>query len=281
MESITTGKIAKNFKKPENLTIKLNDREQCKINQTVLLAQLQKSLADKEVNLPLTLEQQINTLAFSSVNSSKQAALEEWKKSLATLLNEVDNDQKKLKVVEEYIEETQKVIRAVDSFISLNANDDKSDKVNDARDALLVALESFQEKVLQISDNEMTLHIASGFLGMVVGAVIGGIIAAFVLSGVPAILTFFALVLVGMMVSHYCVGNAIGADAVNPEQKNSISNKLTEFGIFGNTPKHKARHFLDVIKEENGLKSSEVSRTTMAQQELGREIMFMAPMMSY
>ena len=205
-----------------------------------LATHLQACMQDVEVNVSLTLAEQIAVLKFAAVPVDRTVvatSLANWQEGLKTLLAEAGHDPEKLKEVKNAVARTQDVIRALEG------------KIEEGK-TLETVLEDFQNTVLTISDKENVFVFRTMFLFSVLACVIvvampfflapfGG----FVLLG--AVLSLALVLTLGMLVAFEAVKDKVGFSAVHPERKDWISDKLTEFGIFGQTPKHRARSFFD------------------------------------
>lgn len=233
------------------------------ITQEELFTALKNRLKDKDVIVPLTLAEQIDALSFSANNEAfknQAAVLEAWKTSLKKLLEEEEQ-------VQIQVEKTQDVIRAIEKYVDSVQHASADQTAHYGK--LTKALEEFEENILALSGKEIALMVGVGWMLTIAFVAIGAALIPILSSSVVLLLLIplFVIPVLGSYLGTLGIiitGNAIGADAAYPPSKEPsnkgscnldfISPKLTELGFFGNTPRHKARNFIEEVKkvsEEN------------------------------
>lgn len=254
-----------------DVTIHFKDVKTEKVTQKELFNGLKDRLKDKEIVVPLTLTEQIDALSFSPNNKTfenQAVMLGAWKNALKKLLKEAGNDVDAKKQVQTQLEKTQDVIRAVEKYVESvkSSSTDQADNYTKLTDALT----AFEENVLALSGKEWALIIGIAFMLIMAMTPISLAMLSIPILGlaVAALLamTFFVtpyLVALGTSVA----AHAMGMDAASPPPSKNASNpdfispKLTELGFFGNTPRHKARSFIEEVKKASGEnQSQEVGR---------------------
>ena len=219
-----------------------------------------------------SLEKQIRALQFSSneellsrsgelYTGGVKGALEGWQNRILNLCSEVDSDAK-LVLVEGYIDVTQKVVTALDTYVEGQSKSEENWK------KVIDSLGQFEAQVMKLSDEEALLKMAAyAFLMAVtvavmlatVFALMGPLVAVLgVSAGALACGLMFgsgAVTAVGYSSLVYAgLSHTMGEDArTSPSERDCFHNLLHKAGINtlfgpGSTPRHAAREFIEEAK---------------------------------